>query len=145
MEHVKGNILKYIDAVIQDTSLFQESNCWWFQSILGQLYSCILLCLFNLRKHYTWLYTWPLLHWRWDMVIQVRRFSLGAGRAQKYQFWIMNVWLASNSLHGPISVWTTGLQTFGKEKRLLIKTYGKRNLLSATMNGVTNNIQCCAK
>lgn len=36
------------------------------------------------------------------------------------------------SLQGPISIGTTGLQTFGKGKILLIKTYGRRNLVSAT-------------
>lgn len=151
MEHVKGNILKYTDAVMQNKSLLQESNYWWFQSILGQMDSCIWLRFFNLkkqRKHCIWSYTWPLLHWRWDMVIQMRRFSLGTGRAQKHQLWIVDVTWTSLNSEPPwanLSVNNRICKHLAKGRYYWSKHIEGKTWCQKLMNCVTTNIQCCAR
>lgn len=157
MEHVKGNILKYIDAVMQNTSLLHESNYWWFQSILGQLDSCILLWFFNLKKQRklcSCSYTWPLLHWRWDMVIQLRRFNLGAGRAQKHLKASETSVLDCKCLTGlskqpaPMGQSQYGQQDskhLAKGRYCWSKQMEGETCCQQLMNCVTTNIQGCAR
>lgn len=157
MEHVKGNILKYINAVMQNTSLLHKSNYWWFQSILGQLDSCMLLCFFNLkkqRKHCSWLYTQPLLHWRWDMVIQLRRFSLGAGRAQKHlktsETSVLDCKCLTSLSKQPASMGQSQCEQqdckhLAKGRYCWSKHMEEETWCQQLMNCVTTNIQCYAR
>jgi len=50
--------------------------------------------------------------------------------------------MLTDRLHGPVV--TKDLQTFGKGKLLLIKTRGRRNLVSAMNELCYANSQCCA-
>lgn len=84
---------------MKNKRLLQESNCWWFQNILGQLDSYMPLSLWFSLKCYksTVVLLVVVLHMASPALVvrrgypTRRRFSLGAVRAQKREFWIVSV------------------------------------------------------